>query len=167
MNAPPPTPELWGSTSESIACTATAASTALPPRFSTFKPARAASGLAAITNGSAARVAAGALAQVPRTTRLRRARILLNRRIPDRLADEEWRFKSIPLRRRAGEQVQYGASARAFRQSGFAVSHARGRERRQAVPLGEAWRRVALDQLGRRGAAGGGARGEPKADRAP
>ena len=38
MKAPPPTPELCGSTSDSIACTAIAASTALPPRFSTFEP---------------------------------------------------------------------------------------------------------------------------------
>src|SRR5690349_4641719 len=52
MNAPPPTPELCGSTSDSIACTAIAASTALPPRLRTLRPASAASGLAAMTNGS-------------------------------------------------------------------------------------------------------------------
>ena len=55
MKAPPPTPELCGSTSDSIAWTATAASTALPPRFSTLRPACAASGLAAMTNGCVGR----------------------------------------------------------------------------------------------------------------
>ena len=59
MKAPPPTPELCGSTSDSIAWTAIAASTALPPRFSTFSPAWAASGLAAMTNGSVAATWAG------------------------------------------------------------------------------------------------------------
>src|SRR5437870_479283 len=106
MKAPPPTPELCGSTSESIACTATAASTALPPRFSTLRPAWAASGLAAMTNGpsvAATGGAAGALAQEPRAMSARAERSLLNGRIPDRLAEEEWRFKSIPLRSRAGE----------------------------------------------------------------
>ncbi len=42
-------PELCGSTSDSIAWTAIAASTALPPRLRTLSPAWAASGLAAIT----------------------------------------------------------------------------------------------------------------------
>ncbi len=45
-------PELCGSTSESIAWTAMAASTALPPRFSTSYPACAASGFAAMTKAS-------------------------------------------------------------------------------------------------------------------
>ena len=54
MKAPPATLELCGSTSESIACMAIAASTALPPRFSTLRPARVARGLAAMTNGWAA-----------------------------------------------------------------------------------------------------------------
>src|SRR5690242_9079282 len=49
MNAPPPRPELCGSTSDSMAWTAMAASTALPPRSSTSMPARAANGLAAMT----------------------------------------------------------------------------------------------------------------------
>ena len=49
MNAPPPTPELCGSTRLSTACTATAASTAEPPWRSTFSPASTASGLAAVT----------------------------------------------------------------------------------------------------------------------
>ena len=63
MKAPPPTPELCGSTSDSIAWTAIAASTALPPRFSTLSPAWAASGLAAMTNGCVGRrrrIASGA-----------------------------------------------------------------------------------------------------------
>src|SRR5579872_3987354 len=49
MKAPPPKPELCGSTSPSTACTATAASMAEPPRCSTFTPASTASGLAAAT----------------------------------------------------------------------------------------------------------------------
>ena len=49
MKAPPPTPELWGSTRPSTAWMATAASIALPPSFSTLNPACAASGLAAAT----------------------------------------------------------------------------------------------------------------------
>src|ERR1700760_91829 len=49
MNAPPPRPELCGSTRPSTACTATAASIAEPPAFSTFRPAATARGLAAAT----------------------------------------------------------------------------------------------------------------------
>jgi hypothetical protein len=49
MNDPPPSPELCGSTRPSTACTATAASTAEPPAFSTFSPASTAMGLAAAT----------------------------------------------------------------------------------------------------------------------
>ena len=49
MKAPPPRPELCGSTRPSTACTATAASSAEPPARSTFSPALAASGLAAVT----------------------------------------------------------------------------------------------------------------------
>jgi hypothetical protein len=49
MNAPPPMPEDSGSTSPSIICTAIAASTAEPPRFSISAPASAASGWAAAT----------------------------------------------------------------------------------------------------------------------
>src|SRR5438270_9576000 len=48
-------PELCGSTSPSIACTATAASTALPPRARISSPASTASGLAAATQGASAR----------------------------------------------------------------------------------------------------------------
>jgi hypothetical protein len=61
MNAPPPIPELCGSTSESIAWMAIAASTALPPRFRTLSPAWVASGLAAIEKGSAVVTRAGAV----------------------------------------------------------------------------------------------------------
>src|SRR5688572_27084373 len=49
MNAPPPMPELCGSTRPSIAWIATAASAALPPAASTSSPASTASGLAAAT----------------------------------------------------------------------------------------------------------------------
>src|SRR4051812_18661931 len=49
MNDPPPRPELCGSTRPSVACTATAASTAVPPARSTFSPASTAIGLAAAT----------------------------------------------------------------------------------------------------------------------
>src|SRR5512136_2427625 len=51
MNAPPPSPELCGSTRPSAACTATAASAALPPARSTWTPASTAYGLAAATPG--------------------------------------------------------------------------------------------------------------------
>src|SRR5215469_3044220 len=65
--APPPTPELCGSTSPSIACTATAASTALPPLRRISAPASAAAGLAAATmEGTlAARAAARAGLSAP------------------------------------------------------------------------------------------------------
>ena len=59
MKAPPPRPEDWGSTSPSTACTATAASTADPPRRRTAIPASTASGLAAATNGPRAGRVAG------------------------------------------------------------------------------------------------------------
>jgi 5-oxoprolinase (ATP-hydrolysing) len=49
MNAPPPRPELCGSTRFSTSCTAIAASTALPPARRISRPASAASGLAAAT----------------------------------------------------------------------------------------------------------------------
>ena len=49
MKAPPLRLELCGSTSASTACTATAASAAVPPLRSIARPARAASGLAATT----------------------------------------------------------------------------------------------------------------------
>src|ERR1039458_5263679 len=49
MNAPPPRPELCGSTSPSTACITTAASAAAPPACRTRMPACAASGLAATT----------------------------------------------------------------------------------------------------------------------
>src|SRR5258708_5331579 len=49
MKAPPPRPELCGSSSPSTAWIATAASTAEPPRRSTFSPASTASGSAAAT----------------------------------------------------------------------------------------------------------------------
>ncbi len=51
MKAPPPRPEDCGSVRPSTAWIATAASTAEPPRASTFIPASTASGLAADTNG--------------------------------------------------------------------------------------------------------------------
>src|SRR5437588_567938 len=157
MKAPPPTPELCGSTSESIACTAIAASTALPPRFSTLSPACAASGLAAMTNGSAAWLAAigrAAIAPVnePAAISAKAKRSLRNTDMPTRLAEEEWRFKSIPLRSRAGGvEFLHGASARAIRKSRFIVPDAGGGERRQTVPLGQARGRMALDQLARGG----------------
>ena len=47
--APPPMPELCGSTRLSTSCTAIAASTALPPARSISRPASAASGFAAAT----------------------------------------------------------------------------------------------------------------------
>src|SRR6516162_9074786 len=50
-NAPPATPELCGSTKPSIACTATAASSALPPCLRISMPASTASGFAAATHG--------------------------------------------------------------------------------------------------------------------
>src|SRR3954447_21341854 len=85
MKAAPPTPELCGSTSDSIAWTAIAASTALPPRLRTFRPARAASGLAAITNGSEAWLAptdrAGAGAQDVKPARAKTQSSLGNKRI--------------------------------------------------------------------------------------
>src|SRR5258708_32850749 len=49
MNEPPPTPELCGSTRPNIACTATAASMALPPLRRISAPASTAIGLAATT----------------------------------------------------------------------------------------------------------------------
>jgi len=55
-------PELCGSTSPSISCTAMAASIALPPRSSTSAPARAASGCAATTMAGEVRVGAAAVA---------------------------------------------------------------------------------------------------------
>ena len=48
-NAPPPRPELCGSTSPRTACTATIASAAVPPSRSTRAPASTASGFAAAT----------------------------------------------------------------------------------------------------------------------
>lgn len=51
MKAPPPKPEDCGSVRPSTAWIATAASTAEPPRASTFIPASTARGLAADTNG--------------------------------------------------------------------------------------------------------------------
>src|SRR5689334_21777656 len=113
MKAPPPTPELCGSTSDSIAWTAIAASTALPPRFRTLSPACAAKGLAAMTNGSLAGAAAlgfavghdcaaGATVQEPRVARARAGSRWRKRRMATRLAQREWRFKTIPLERRAG-----------------------------------------------------------------
>jgi hypothetical protein len=49
MKAPPPMPLDCGSTRLSTICVAMAASTALPPLFSTSQPALVASGLAATT----------------------------------------------------------------------------------------------------------------------
>src|SRR5665213_1242449 len=51
MNAPPPRPELCGSTRPRVAWTATAASIADPPARSTFRPASTAAGLADATIG--------------------------------------------------------------------------------------------------------------------
>ncbi|MNI61379.1 hypothetical protein D3C73_1166480 [compost metagenome] len=51
MKAPPPRPDDCGSVKPSTAWIATAASTAEPPRASTFIPASTARGLAADTNG--------------------------------------------------------------------------------------------------------------------
>src|SRR3954451_8145995 len=116
MKAPPPTPELWGSTSDSIACTAIAASTALPPRLRTLRPPSAASGLATITNGcvafaSAAAWGAGAAAQAVNPTHASAVTRLRNRRIARRLAQrparvhERWRACRFALRGAAlGEQ---------------------------------------------------------------
>src|SRR6478672_5465096 len=106
MKAPPPIPELCGSTRPSMAWTATAASTALPPRFSTFRPACAARGLAAITNGESAEAVladrAGVGAHEARATSARTQTSWRSKGMNRRLAEEEWRFKSIPLRSRAG-----------------------------------------------------------------
>src|SRR5258705_6376269 len=108
MTGPPRTPELGGSTSDSIAWPAIAASTALPPRLSTFNPACAASGLAAMTKGSVV-AATGAVrgacaaAQADMARLAKAAARLRKRRMPLRLAQQEWRFKTIPLRSAAGE----------------------------------------------------------------
>src|SRR5690606_20434475 len=66
--APPPRPELCGSTRPSIACTATAASIALPPRRSTAVPASTASGCAATTMPDVAVAVAVAVADAGATT---------------------------------------------------------------------------------------------------
>src|SRR6185295_9649800 len=102
MKAPPPTPELCGSTRLSIAWTAIAASTALPPRLSTLSPAWAASGFAAMTNGESAGAAdavggaAGAPMHDPKP-RMSRQASLRNRRIR-RAYHDEWRSQSFALR---------------------------------------------------------------------
>src|SRR3954469_11480010 len=102
MNAPPPTPELCGSTRLSIAWMAMAASTALPPRLRTLSPACAASGLAAMTKGSSADAvaatgwAAGAAMHDVRPTARTQANSR-NRRMV-RAYHDEWRSQSFPLR---------------------------------------------------------------------
>src|SRR5690348_9596640 len=62
MNDPPPTPELCGSTSPSMACMATAASMALPPLRRISAPASAATGFAAATMAGTLRAVSGARA---------------------------------------------------------------------------------------------------------
>src|SRR4051812_16309005 len=166
MNAPPPTPELCGSTSDSIAWTAIAASTALPPRFSTLSPASAASGLAAITNGESAKAAAAtgcaagaAMHEVkPRATTLISVR---NRRMAKRLP------RPVALAILSAKKSGDGPPARALRQSGRDVPDPRGREGRCAVPVGQARRRMELGQLARGRAPGGRAGGQFQTDRAP
>ena len=163
MKAPPPTPELCGSTRHSMAWTAIAASTALPPRFRTLSPACAASGLAAMTNGAVGRSCAGATARAVGAQRARgqrargRKRACGARAWPRRLAEDEWRSQSIPLRSRAGEWNRHGASARTFRQSRRACS-LRAPRRRATQPFlwakrdGE-WRSISWAEAARQVAA--------------
>ena len=61
---------------------------------------------------------------------------------------------------------EFGSATRTFRQSRIVVPDARRREGRQAVPVGQARRPVARNQLGGSGAAGRGARGIAETDRA-
>src|SRR4051794_20981439 len=154
MKATPPMPELCGSTRLSIAWTAIAASTALPPRFRTFSPASAASGLAAMTNGESAEVsaatgcAAGAAMHDARP-RARAPISVRNKRMAKRLP------RPVALAILSAKKSGDGPPARALRQSGRDVPDPREREGRCAVPVGQARRRVELDQLVRGGAASG------------
>ena len=86
----------------------------------------------------------------------------------DRMAERPLgrRRRSAQRGGRGSANEQRAAPARTVRQSRFAVPCARRREGRRAVPVGQARRRVALDQLGRGGAAGRGARRIAEADRA-
>ncbi len=65
-----------------------------------------------------------------------------------------------------GDMGQDGSATRTVRQSRLALPGARQGEGRQAVPVGQARGRMALDQLGGSGTAGGGARRVAQTDRA-